>query len=335
MCDSFTEGFCLKLQGILPPEQIRAVKDLLNVYTVNYKIEQVKTELSVADYQLPEAYYIYMAAKEQDGRMKAGTREQYRSCIEKLLFFLQMPLDQITVNHLRLYIQDISTNKKTGKPLSKVTLNQRKTIIRSFFGWLYEEEYIPKDPSRRIKLDKAEPKPRTAYQDVQVESLRHACTDERDRAIIDLLISSGIRIAECVGLDIADVDLERREVRVFGKGEKWRTSYIDAAAVVSLRAYLATRDDSSSALFVTLREPHKRLTPKAVRLRLHKLSDASGVQNVIPHRFRHTMATEAINRGMPIESVQALLGHSEIGTTMRYAHVAGEKVRADHARYLQ
>jgi len=335
MCDSFTEGFCLRLQGVLPPEQIRAVKDLLNVYAVNYKIEQIKTELSVPGYQLPEAYYIYMAAKEQDGRMKAGTREQYRMCIEKLLFFLQMPLDHITVNHLRLYIQEISTNKKTGKPLSKVTLNQRKTIIRSFFSWLYEEEYIPKDPSRRIKLDKAEPKPRTAYQDIQVESLRHACACARDRAIIDLLISSGIRIAECVGLDIADVDLDQREVRVYGKGEKWRTSYIDAAAVVSIKEYLAARTDDNPALFVSLKKPHNRLTPKAIRDRLHNLSDASGVQNIIPHRFRHTMATEAINRGMPIESVQALLGHSEISTTMHYAHVSGDKVKADHARYLQ
>ena len=333
MCDNFTEGFCLKLQGVLPPEQIRVVKDLLDVYTVGYKIERISTELSLPNYQLPEAYFIFMASKEQDGRMKEGTREQYRLCLEKLLYFLRLPLEQITVNHLRLYIQDISVNRKTGKSLSKVTLNQRKTIIRSFFSWLYEEEYIPKDPSRRIKLDKAESKPRVAYQDVQIEALRHACQCERDRAIIDVLASSGIRIAECVGLDIADVDLQQREIRVFGKGEKWRTSYIDAAAVVSVKAYLATRDDNNPALFVSLKKPHNRLNPKAIRDRLHDLSDTSGVPDIIPHRFRHTMATEAINRGMPIESVQAILGHSEISTTMRYAHVSNDKVKADHARY--
>lgn len=335
MCDSFTEGFCLRLQGILPPEQIRAVKDLLNIYTMGFQIEQISTELSVPDYQLPEAYYIYMASKEQDGCMKAGTKEQYRMCLEKLLFQLCLPLEQITVNHLRLFIQDISTDKRTGKRLSKSTINQRKSIIRSFFSWLYQEEYISKDPSVRIKPERNDVRPRTAYQDVQIESLRMACKTDRERAIIDLLTSSGIRVAECVGLDIKDVDLERREIVVLGKGEKWRTSYIDATAVVSIRKYLDSRNDDNPALFVSSRKPHKRISPSAVRRCLHKLTPESGVSDVIPHRFRHTMATTAINRGMPVESVQVVLGHSEISTTMRYAHVAKEKVKADHARYLQ
>lgn len=335
MSDTFTEGFCLRLQGVLPPEQIRAVRDLLNIYTTGFEIKQVTTELSVPDYQLPEAYYIYMASKEQDGRMRPGTKEQYRLCLENLLFFLKMPLDRITVNHLRLFLQETGTNRKTGEPLSKVTLNQRKSIIRSFFSWLYEEEYIPKDPSLRIRPDHTQPKPRTAYLDVQVESLRHACTSDRERAIVDLLISSGIRISECVGLNIADVDLAKREIIVLGKGGKWRTTYMDAAAEVSLRKYLESRDDDNPALFVSERKPHKRLTTSAVRRALHNLEPEAGVDNIIPHRFRHTTATNAINSGMPVESVQAILGHSEIGTTMRYAHVSNDKVKADHQRYMR
>lgn len=335
MCDSFTEGFCLKLQGVLPPEQIRAVKDVLNIYTMNYRIEQITTELSLPDYQLPEAYYIFMAAKEQDGKLKPGTREQYRMCIEKMLFSLQLPLDKITVNHLRLHIQEISRNPKTGAPLSKVTINQRKSIIRSFFSWLYEEEYIEKDPSRRIKPDKTEPKPRTAYKDIQIEALKQSCKTLRERAIIDLLTSSGIRIAECARLNRSDVDFMQREIRVFGKGEKWRTSYIDASAVVSLQSYLASRTDDNPALFVSSRRPHKRITTGAIRRALHGLTEDSGVEDIIPHRFRHTMATTAINAGMPVESVQAILGHSEISTTMRYAHVSSDKVKQDHKRYLQ
>ena len=334
MYDSFTEGFCLKLQGVLPPEQIRAVRDLLSIYTMGYSIEKVSTELSMPDYQLPEAYFIFMAAKEQDGRMKAGTREQYRMCLEKMLFSLQLPLDKITVNHLRFYIQSISKDSRTGRPLTKATINQRKSIIRSFFSWLYEEEYIPKDPSARIKPERAESKPRTAYQDTQIESLRHACTTDRERAIIDLLTSSGIRISECVGLNRSDVDLDRREITVLGKGEKWRTSFIDAATLVSIRKYLASRDDDNPALFVSSRKPHKRLTTSAVRKCLHNLTPSSGVPDIIPHRFRHTMATTAINRGMPVESVQAILGHSQISTTMRYAHIFMSKVKADHERYL-
>lgn len=335
MSDTFTEGFCLKLTGVLPPEQVRAVRDLLSVYTIGYKIEPVKMDVIAQDYQLPQAYFIFLAAKEQDGRMKPGTREQYRMCLEDLLFKLRLPLEDITVNHLRLYIQDASRNRKTGRPVSKNTLNQRKSIIRSFFSWLYEEEYIEKDPSVRIKPERADAKPRTAYQDTQVEALRRACDNLRDRAIVDLLRSSGIRVAECVGLDRRDVDLDGREVTVFGKGEKWRVSYIDAAAVVSIRAYLATRTDDCEALFVSERAPHRRLSTSGVRKALHRLTPQSGVQNVIPHRFRYTMATDALLAGMPVESVQSVLGHSRIETTMHYAHVCRAKVKTDYQRFAR
>ena len=335
MSDTFTEGFCLKLTGVLPPEQVRAVRDLLSVYTIGYKIEPVKMDVIVQDYQLPQAYFIFLAAKEQDGRMKPGTREQYRMCLEDLLFKLRLPLEDITVNHLRLYIQDASRNRKTGRPVSKNTLNQRKSIIRSFFSWLYEEEYIEKDPSVRIKPERADAKPRTAYQDTQVEALRRACNNLRDRAIVDLLRSSGIRVAECVGLDRRDVDLDGREITVFGKGEKWRVSYIDAAAVVSIRAYLATRTDENEALFVSERAPHRRLSTSGVRKALHRLTPESGVQNVIPHRFRYTMATDALLAGMPVESVQSVLGHSRIETTMHYAHVCRAKVKTDYQRFAR
>lgn len=334
MSNSFSDGFCLKLNGLLEPEQVKQVKELLDIYTIGFEIKPITTEVSVADYQLPQAYYIYMASKQQDGRMKAGTREQYRMCLESMLFRLRMPLDQITINHLRLYIHEISVNARTGKPLSKATLNQRKSIIRSFFKWLYEEEYIPKDPSVRIKSERSNSKPRTAFEDTQIATLRLASDSERTRAIIDLLASSGIRIAECVGLNISDVNFELREITVYGKGEKWRTAFIDASAVVSLKAYLATRTDNNPALFVSKREPHDRLTTDAVRKILHQLSDAANVPDVIPHKFRHTFATTAIDRGMPIESVQAILGHTQISTTTHYAHVSTDKIRRDHKTYM-
>ena len=335
MSETFTNGFCLKLNGILEPEQIKSVKELLDIYTMGFEIKPITTDLTVNEYQLPQAYYIYMAAKEQDGKMKPGTRDQYRWCIEKMLFRLRLPLELITVNHLRLYIHEISTDARTGKPLSKATLNQRKAIIKSFFRWLYEEEYIQKDPSVRIRSERIDSKPRTAYKDTQIEALRLASKDPRTRAIIDLLTSSGIRIAECVRLNRDDIDLESRELTVFGKGEKWRTAYIDAAAVVSLRAYLATRSDDSEALFVSSKAPHKRLSAGAIRRILHKLSAVTGIEDIIPHRFRHTTATRAIDRGMPIESVQVMLGHEEISTTLRYAHVSNEKVKRDHQTYMR
>ena len=335
MSETFVAGFCLKLNGVLEPEQIRTVKELLDIYTLGYDIKPLTTDLTISEYQLPQAYYIYMAAKEQDGKMKAGTREQYRSCLEKMLYRLRLPLEQITVNHLRLYIHEISTDHRTGKSLAKATINQRKAIIKSFFRWLYEEEYIQKDPSVRIRSERTDSKPRTAYKDTQIEALRLASTDPRTRAIIDLLTSSGIRIAECVRLNRSDIDLESRELTVLGKGEKWRTAYIDAATVVSLKAYLATRKDKSEALFVSSKAPHKRLSAGAIRRVLHKLSAVTGIEDIIPHRFRHTTATRAIDRGMPIESVQVMLGHEEISTTLRYAHVSNEKVKRDHQTYMR
>lgn len=335
MHNSFVDGFCLKLEGVLQPCDIKQVANLLDIYTMNYDIKPLSTELSVSEYKLPEAYYVFMAAKEQDGQLSETSKDQYRICIEKLLFRFGIPLSSITVNHLRLYIQEISVNSKTGKKLSRTTINQRKSIIRSFFKWLYEEEYIGKDPSIRIKPERSDSKPRKAFTDVEIESMRSCCSDLRERAIIDILYSSGIRVSELCGLDKSDIDLDKREITVFGKGGKWRTSYIDASAVVSLKAYFNSRNDDSQAAFVSERRPHQRLHPKAVRNILHDVSEKSGVDNVIPHRFRHTMATTGINSGMPIESVQAVLGHSEISTTMRYAHVSNDKVKSDHRRYIQ
>lgn len=335
MSDAFTDGFCIKLTPYFEQEQIRQIRDLLNIYSMGYTITPITTELTVADYQLPQAYFVFMAAKEQDGKMSEKSKAQYRMCLEDLLFFLKMPVEKITVNHLRMYLHDRSKNRKTGKPLSTETMNQRKSIIRSFFKWLYEEEYIEKDPSVRIKREKSNAKPREQYADTDIEQMRSACEDARERAIVDLLTSSGIRISECVGLNIADVDLDKREFSVYGKGGKWRTAYMDAKAVVSIRKYISTRNDDCEALFVSKRRPYKRITTAAVRRCLHGLTEKSGVQDIIPHRFRHTMATTAINKGMPVESVQAVLGHSEISTTMRYAHVANDKVKADHQKYMQ
>ena len=334
MAETFTNGFCLKLNDLLEPEQIKSVRELLDIYTMGFEIKPITTELTVTDYQLPQAYHIFMASKEHDGLMKSGTREQYRLCLESMLYRLQMPLDKITINHLRLYIHEISTNRKTGKPLAKATLNQRKAIIRSFFKWLYEEEYISKDPSTRIKSERNCSKPKTAFKDTQIEALRMACDTKRTRAIVDLLYSSGIRISECTGLNVSDVDLDSREIIVYGKGEKWRTTFIDAPAVVSLKTYLASRSDDNPALFVSEREPHDRIKPNGIRKMLRKLSEKAGVPDVTPHKFRHSFATAAIEHGMPIESVQTILGHTEISTTTHYAHVSTDKIRRDHKTYM-
>lgn len=333
--NSFTDGYLMTLGDSFSDEQLSFIRETLDIYTMGFNITPASSELIVTDYKLPRAYFVYMASKMQDGRMSESSSKQYAMCLEDMLYTLSMPLECITISHLRMYIHNISINKLTGKRLSENTLNQRKSIIRSFFKWLYEEEYIEKDPSLRIKHEKSKSKPRMAYKDTEIEALRDSCTSSRERAIVDLLSSSGIRVSECVGLNISDVDFANRELTVYGKGGKWRTTFMDGRAEVSLRRYLSERIDDSIALFVSSKSPYDRLSTSAVRRCLHKLQKSSGVNDVIPHKFRHTMATNAINNGMPISSIQAILGHSETDTTLRYAHVSTEKIKMDHRTYLK
>lgn len=330
---AFVDGFCMYLTQFTD-EQVKFIKEKLNIYTMGFEIKPVTAELVAVEYNLPQELLLFLTTKKQDGRMSPRSYEQYYSCLSKMLYDIRLPLDAITVNHLRMHISRISTDKRTGKPLSQNTLDQRKSIIRSFFQWLCQEEYITKDPSVRIKPVRASTKPRCAYRDVDIETMRNACETTRDKAIVDLLSSSGIRVEECSRLNRFDVNFDEREIKVFGKGSKHRTSFIDAKTVVSLKTYLNERTDNNPALFVSLREPHERLKPSGIRLMLHNIEKHSSVSNIIPHKFRHTMATTAITNGMPIESVQVILGHSQITTTMRYAHVSSAKVKRDHETYM-
>lgn len=334
LSNSFVDGFALKFDNTFSKEQIAYIRDTLYVYSLNFDITPRTTELVDQNYKLPQAYYIFMASKEQDGLMSAGTHWQYKYVLEDFLYFLATPIDKITINHIRLYLQHISVNRITGDRISENTMNQRKSIIRSFFKWLYAEEYIAKDPSLRIRNEKPKSKPRTAYKDTEIEMLRESCKYIRDKAIIDLLFSSGMRISECTNLNITDVDFEKREITVFGKGGKWRKAFIDSKAVVSLRMYLATRTDDNPALFVQRKQPYYRLTNSGIRKILHNVGDSVDIADVIPHRFRHTIATKLINSGMSIEEVQKLLGHEQLSTTLRYTHISIDKIKSDYEKYV-
>lgn len=271
MSDAFVNGFCLTLVGKVPERKIHIIRDALNSYIVGYDIKPITTNLVTTYYKLPDEYYIYMAAKTQDGKMRNGTKYQYASCLEKMLYRFCIPLSDYTTNHIRCYLSEISINQKSGKRLSNTTMNQCKAIIRSFFQWLYEEEYIEKDPSIRIKPDKSDCKGRTPFDDTQIEAIRMACKDIRTLAIVNLLLSSGVRISECANLNRQDIDFVKRSAIVYGKGGKWRTVYFNAAALTSLRAYLETREDNEQALFVSKRYPHDRLSTSAIRKILHGL----------------------------------------------------------------
>jgi site-specific recombinase XerD len=200
--------------------------------------------------------------------------------------------------------------------------------------WLGDENYIFKSPLRRIHKIKTTITVRETYADEELEKLRDDCRELRNLAIIDVLNSTGIRVGELVNLDIDDINFEERECVVLGKGDKERIVYFDARTKLHLKKYLKTRNDSNPALFVTIRKPHHRLKAGGVEIMLKKMGEDCNVNHVHPHKFRRTMATTAIDKGMPIEQVQHLLGHEKIDTTLHYAMVKQSNVKMAHKKYI-
>lgn len=322
----------LKLEGKISDQDLRLVRDTLQMVLTDYTVEPVCTEVVPYEYQLPDCYRYFLAAKTMDGRMSPRSRRQYQLCLEPMLRRMQIPVEQITSNHLRAYLMEISV-KPDGTKLSAATMNQRKSIIRSFFAWLAEEEYIQKNPALRLHQEKVSRKPEAVFTDIEMEQIRAACTCLRDAAMISFLVSSGVRVTECVELKRSDVDLDQREAVVLGKGSKYRTVFFDGRAEFDIRRYLSSRTDDSPYLFVTRRKPYRDVDPGTVRLMMAKISKQTGIQKIHPHRFRHTMATDLVEKGCDIVDVQQMLGHTKIDTTMRYTHTSKKKVKAAHEKF--
>ncbi|WP_454945978.1 site-specific tyrosine recombinase/integron integrase [Cryptobacterium curtum] len=273
---------------------------------------------------------LFLTAKEVEG-CSPKTIAYYRTTLEHMTETVDKPYTQVTSNDLRSYLSDYELRRGAGK----VTVDNIRRIMSSFFSWLEDEDYVVKSPVRRIHRVKCAQVTREVLTDEQVERLRDGCTCTRDLAIIEMLASTGMRVGELVRLDIADVDLQERECVVLGKGNKQRPVYFDARAKLRINEYLAQRQDDTPALFVSMRGEPKRMTVGNVEARIRELGRATNVGRVHPHIFRRTLATRAIDKGMPIEQVQKLLGHAKIDTTMRYAMVDHNNVKTSHRKYLE
>lgn len=308
-----------EMQPILKASQLKRLKDALNRAFEPKQNETNETLLRT-----------FLTAKEVEG-CSSKTLQYYDDTLVRALAMIGKPIGAIESDDLRRYLNDYETTRHT----SKVTIDNIRRIMSSFFSWLEDEDYIVKSPVRRIHRVKTAQLAKETLSDEELETLRDACENERDLAVVDLLASTGMRIGELVRLDIADVDLQERECIVTGKGDKQRPVYFDARAKLRLMEYLGTRSDDSSALFVSLDSTAKRVTVGGMELRLRNLGKKAGVSRVYPHKFRRTLATHAIDKGMPIEQVQRLLGHAKIDTTMHYAMVNQNNVKASHRKYLE
>lgn len=273
---------------------------------------------------------LFLTAKEVEG-CSSRTIAYYESTIHHMADAVGKPYTQIESDDLRRYLVEYESKRKAGK----VTIDNIRRILSSFFSWLEDEDYIVKSPVRRIRRVKTAIIAKEVLSDEDLETLRDNCTNIRDLAIVDMLATTGMRVGELVGLDISDINLQERECIVTGKGNKQRPVYFDARAKLHLQAYLDSRTDDCPALFVSLDAVATRLSIGGVETRLRNLGKGCGVSRVHPHKFRRTLATNAIDKGMPVEQVQKLLGHARIDTTMHYAMVNQNNVKASHRKYLE
>ncbi len=271
----------------------------------------------------------YIAAKRVEG-CSERTLRYYESTIRNMLLTVQKQAKEISTDNLREYLA--SYQRKNNA--SKVTVDNVRRILSSFFSWLEDENLILKSPVRRIHKVKTGKTVKETYTDEALEIMRDHCENTRDLAIIDLLSSTGMRVGELVKLNREDINFQERECIVFGKGDKERKVYFDARTKIHLQRYLDSRCDVDPALFVTLQEPHNRLMISGVEIRLRELGRRLGIPKVHPHKFRRTLATMAIDKGMPIEQVQQLLGHQSVDTTLQYAMVNQANVKQSHKKYI-
>ena len=317
------------VQGMLPylnNAQNEKLQEVLQYVFADYEVKEKQKQGKISKQNFVE---LFLSAKRIEGCSEKSLK-YYKATIEAMLNELQKDVKHIVTDDIRGYLTEYQEKKKS----SKVTIDNIRRILSSFFAWLEDEDYILKSPVRRIHKVKTGTNIKETYSDEALELMRDNCTELRDLAIIDILASTGMRVGEMVLLNRSDIDFNERECIVFGKGSKERVVYFDARTKIHLKNYLESRVDDNPALFVSLKVPYERLKIGGVEVRLREFGEKLGLQKVHPHKFRRTLATMAIDKGMPIEQLQQLLGHSKIDTTLQYAMVKQSNVKIAHRKYI-
>lgn len=307
-------------------EQLRKLKNTLEACLRKVSIEET------GDYENAEEIDyldLFLAAKRIEG-CSDKTLTYYRNTIQQMLDRIGKTVCSIVTEDLRIYLSEYQAEKESRK----VTIDNIRRIFSSFFAWLEDEDYIIKSPVRRIHRIKSASTIKETYTDEQLEVMRDSCDNLRDLALIDILASTGMRVGELVLLNREDISFDERECVVFGKGDKERMVYFDARTKLHLQNYLDSRIDENEALFVSLKAPYKRMQIGGIELRLREMGKKLNIEKVHPHKFRRTLATVAIDKGMPIEQLQKLLGHQRIDTTLQYAMVKQSNVKIAHRKYI-
>lgn len=317
------------IQEMLPylnNSQIEKLQSVMQHILFDYEISERINDNDKMELNFVE---LFISAKKIEGCSDKSLK-YYEATIDSMVTGIDKKIKHIKTDDIRKYLTEYQTEKNS----SRVTIDNIRRILSSFFSWLEDEDYILKSPVRRIHKIKAASNIKETYSDESLEKMRDNCTELRDLAIIDLLASTGMRVGEMVLLNRNDINFNERECIVFGKGDKERIVYFDARTKIHLQNYLDSRNDDNQALFVSLRAPYDRLTIGGVEVRLRNFGKQLGINKVHPHKFRRTLATMAIDKGMPIEQLQHLLGHRRIDTTLQYAMVKQSNVKIAHRKYI-
>ena len=293
----------------------------------NYEVQERCTEVAIHDNTNMGLVRKFIATKKLEGKSERTLR-RYQPELEKLVYFLDKKLYEVSPYDLRLYL---SLYKEQRKISNRTLENMRKTIS-TFFGWLHDEGLIGQNPARAVKQIKYDKIVRKPFTRVERERLKNACCQLRDLALTEFLYASGLRVSEVVSLDRTSIDFITREATVIGKGGKERRFYLSEVCAEYLRQYLNSRCDNNAALFVGTKSPYRRLTKEGVEYIVKDLGRRAGVSNVHPHRFRRTLATDLVRKGVPIQDVAQILGHSDLRTTQVYVALDQSTVKYHYSQ---
>lgn len=330
MPGTFEIDFIEKLNGKIPDSELKVILQELLMFTENYNISEKETSITQYKDVIPQCYKAYMVAKKIEG-MSSESLKTYNYYLMDFFQHIDKTIEELTTNDIRIYLYKMQ--ERTG--ITNRTLDGKRLVINTFLNWCEKEGYISKNPCERICPIKFEVKPREPLSDIELELVRDACENIREKALLETLFSTAARVSEIANLKLSDIDFKNKEVHLFGKGNKHRTSFINAKMEVSLKKYLETRNDDNEYVFVSKIKPYNALTKRGIEIIISNIGKRSGIgRPVFPHLIRHSTASLSLNRGMNVAELQEMLGHSKIDTTMIYAKINSDSVKFSHKKYI-